>query len=211
LNTTTSDSGNGTPADGSIDLASGQGGSFAPIRTEVLIGTTCPTCDATTGLCTGGSPNDGSPCNNKGGTDVACPPPGAGPIIPNPLDLSTEPNTLSVPANNPGAGATNPSQTFCGACDGDESQGCQNDTDCVATGACVAGFGLGCCQFGTNTGAFGIDAATSATANGLRSVYVPKLATIFCTGKTTSPLVNTSQGLPGPVRLVQLQLNAFQW
>jgi len=116
-----------------------------------------------------------------------------------------------VPANNPGAGATNPSATFCGACDVDDTIGCQNDQDCIDNGVCSGVVGSGCCGFGTNTGAFGTDSATSASANGLRSQYVPKLATLFCTGKSGSALVDGTQGLPGPVRLIQQQLNAYRF
>ena len=57
-------------------------------------------------------------------------------LIPNPLDLDTENNTLSVPANNPVGGATNPVGTFCGMCDLDSTIGCQNDSDCIANGVC---------------------------------------------------------------------------
>jgi hypothetical protein len=210
LVTTTGNAGNGTPQDGTIDLNTGEQHSFAPISSTVMIGTTCPICDAGTGLCDSG-PNAGTPCANKGGTDTACPPAGAGPVIPNPLDLSTEPHTLSVPANNPGGGATNPAATFCGSCDVDPTVGCQNDQDCIDNGVCSGILGSGCCEFGTNTGAFGDDGATTASANGLRSQYVPKLATIFCTGESGSGLVDGTQGLPGPVRLVQLQLNAYKF
>jgi hypothetical protein len=40
---------------------------------------------------------------------------------------------------------------------------------------------------------------------------VARLGTVFCTGKSGSGLVDGTQGLPGPVRLVQQQLNAFMY
>jgi hypothetical protein len=193
---------------GTIDLNDGSQSSFTPINTTVLIGTTCPVCVG--GICDSGT-NNGQPCSASSSTDVACPPAGGGPIIPNPLNLNSAGGTLSVPANNPAGGSTNPSATFCGSCDVDDSQGCQNDADCVATGACSGIVGSGCCVFGTNTGAFGVDSATSASADGVAGPLMPRLGAIFCTGKTTSGLLNTSQGLPGPVRIVQQQLNAFQY
>jgi hypothetical protein len=210
LVTVTGDSGNGTSADGEIDLNTGRADNFSPISSTVLIGTTCPVCTA--GVCDSG-PNIGAACTSAGGTDTACPPTVAGvpPVIPNPFALSTETATLSVPANNPGGGVTNPSGTFCGACDLDDTIGCQNDQDCIDEGLCSGVLGSGCCVFGTNTGAFSNDAATSAQAEGLRSQYVPRLGTIFCTGKSGSGLVDSTQGLPGPVRSVQQQLNAFQY
>lgn len=212
LVTVTSNAGNGTPQDGTIDLGTGEQHSFAPIRSTVLIGTTCPICDSTSGTCDSGV-NVGGPCSAKGSTDTACPPTVGGmpPVIPNPLDLSTEANSLSVPANNPGGGSTNPAGTFCGMCDLDPTIGCNNDSVCVSAFACSGGVGSGCCQFQTNTGAFGVPSATSITANGKRGPYIPVLGTLFCTGQSGDGLVDSSQGLPGPVRLVQEQLNAFQY
>lgn len=210
LVTVTGNAGNGTNQDGSIDLSTGEQHSFAPIESTVLIGTTCPVCSG--GVCNSGT-NLNNPCSNEGATDVACPPTVAGspPVIPNPLDLDTENNTLSVPANNPGGGANNPAGTFCGACDLDNTVGCQNDSGCVAAFACSGGVGSGCCQFGTNTGAFGVPSATSISANGKRGPYVPIIATAFCTGQSGDGTVDSTQGLPGPVRLVQEQLNAFKY
>jgi hypothetical protein len=212
LVTVTGNAGNGTNEDGSIDVGTGEQHSFAPILSTVLIGTTCPTCDTTTATCNGG-PNNGLFCTNKGGTDTACPPTTVGgePVIPNPLDLDTEANTLAVPAHNPAGGVTNPAGTFCGSCDLDPSIGCNNDSVCVAAAVCSGGVGSGCCSFGTNAGAFGVPSATSVTANGVRGPYIPRLATIFCTGQSGNGLVDSTQGLPGPVRLVQQQLNAFEY
>ena len=210
LVTVTGDAGNGTNQDGSIDLGTGEQHSFAPIESTVLIGTTCPICSSH--VCNSGT-NNGQPCNNEGATDTGCPPTvgGSPPVIPNPLNLDTEPKTLSVPANNPGGGATNPAGTFCGMCDNDNTIGCQNDSACVTAGACSGAVGSGCCQFQTNTGAFGVDSATSIAANGKRGPYVPQIVTAFCTGQSGDPLVDSTQGLPGPVRLVQSQLNAFEY
>jgi hypothetical protein len=212
LVTVTSDAGNLTTQDGDIDLGTGEQNSFAPIRSTVLVGTTCPLCDATSSTCDTG-PNAGLPCSAPGATDTACPPTIAGmpSVIPNPLALSTEPTTLSVPANNPVGGANNPAAAFCGACDLDDTLGCQNDADCVALGACSGGVGSGCCGFSASPGAFGNAAATTITTNGKRGPYIPILGTAFCTGKSGSGLVDSSQGLPGPVRLVQEQLNTFEY
>jgi len=106
---------------------------------------------------------------------------------------------------------TNPLGTFCGSCDIDPTIGCNNDQVCVDNGVCSGAVGSGCCQFGANTGAFGVDTATTITANGVRGPYLPKLATIFCTGLSGDGLVDSSQGLPGPVRLIQAQLNTFEY
>jgi hypothetical protein len=210
LVTVTGDAGNGTPADGQIDIATGEQTSFAPISSTVLIGTTCPVCTA--GVCDSGD-NAGQPCTSPNGTDTACPPTvvGVPPVIPNPLDLTSEGASITVPANSPGTGVTNPSGTFCGACDFDETVGCNHDSVCVAAGACSGAVGSGCCVFGTNTGAFGDASATTASAPGVRGPYVARLGTVFCTGKSGSGLVDGTQGLPGPVRLVQQQLNAFTY
>ena len=211
LVTTTGDAGNSTPESGNIDLGSGVQNSFTPISTTVLIGTTCPICDPALKQCDSG-PNATKACSNFGSQDTACPPTvvGTPPVIPNPLNLSTEPVTLSVPANNPGGGATNPSGTFCGNCDLDTTIGCNNDSVCVAASACSGAVGSGCCNFGTNTGAFGVASATSISTSGARrGPYVPIIATTFCTGQSGDGLVDSTQGLPGPVRLVQEQLNAF--
>jgi hypothetical protein len=215
LVTVTGDAGNGTSQAGEIDIDGANVGrqtSFSPIESTVLIGTTCPTCQS--GACDSG-PAMNSECNSPGGTDVACPPPldpMLDPVIPNPLALTTEGQVLSVPAHNPGGGVTNPSGAFCGGCDdfgnGDPSIGCQNDAHCAAEGLCSGG--PGCCAFGTNTGAFGQN-ITTATAPGVRGPYVPRLGTIFCTGSSTDGIVDSTQGLPGPVRLVQQQLNAFTY
>lgn len=210
LVTVTSDSGNGTGADGTIDLNTGDAATFSPILSTVLIGTTCPICDL--GVCDSGD-NQDDPCSSPGGTDTACPPTIAGvpPIIPNPLDLTTGVNSLSVPANNPGGGVTNPSATFCGACDLDDTIGCQSDQACDLEGVCGAGVGLGCCVFGTNTGAFGVDNATEVERNGTPGQYLSQMGTVFCTGVSGDGLVDGTQGLPGPVSLVQAQLNTFQY
>jgi hypothetical protein len=211
LNTVTGDAGNGTPQAGTLNIGTGVQTSFAPIASTVLIGTTCPTCQ--NGACDSG-PSMGQECNSPGGTDVACLPTMTllDPVIPNPLDLTTEGQTINVPAHNPSGGVTNPSGAFCGGCDdhgnGDPSIGCDNDADCNLQGLCTGG--AGCCAFGTNTGAFG-KPVTSASATGVRGPYMPRLGTIFCTGSSTDGLVDATQGLPGPVRLVQQQLNAFTW
>jgi hypothetical protein len=205
LVTVTSDAGMGKTQTGTIDTVTGEQHSFAPISTTVVF-TVCPVCNA--GLCDSGV-NAGKKCSASGSQDIACPPSTVGgePVIPNPLNLSTESLTLSVPANNPGGGATNPSGAFCGACDGDTTIGCQNDSECTLQGVCG---GAGCCQFSTSPGAFG-QAVTSINSTGKRGPYVPQLGTVFCTGKSGDPLVDPSQGLPGPVRLVQSQVNNFEY
>ncbi len=130
------------------------------------------------------------------------------PVIPNPLDLSTEAHVLNAPANT--AHSVNPAGAMCGACDLDDTDGCQDDADCVANSNCSGGVGSGCCVFGGNTGSFG-QGGTSVSANGKRGPYMPQLATLFCTGKSGDGLVDSTQGLPGPVRLIQEQFNTFEY
>jgi hypothetical protein len=131
-----------------------------------------------------------------------------------PLDLTTETTTISVPPNSPGTGVTNPSGTFCGACDLDDTQGCQSDTDCINVGDCSGGVGSGCCVFGTNVG-FAANTcpvpATSISVSGARGTFIPHLAGLSCMGKSGDALVDATAGLPGPTRYVEPRFNVFAW
>jgi hypothetical protein len=209
------DAGNGTFEDGSIDLTTGDQQTFQKISATVLIGTTCPRCVTSTGLCDSGD-RAGMSCLHLGSEDVACPPTiiGVPPVMTLPLDLTTGTDTLNVPPHNPGGGATNPAGTFCGACDLDETVGCQNDQDCVDAGVCSGGLGSGCCVFGTNDGYAGEPCpgpVTSTSVEGAPGPFVPHLATLFCMGKTGSALVDATVGLPGPARYIEPRLNVFAW
>lgn len=207
LKTSTVDAGNGTTQDGTLNLGTGAQVSNAPISTEVY-GGKCPKCDSATKKCLRNSLldpvslNEGKKCTNSGATDIACPPSGT-PIatVPNPLNLSTGTTTITIPISGPGV--NNPSGTFCGACNGDPTKGCQNDAACGGDAPC---------DFGSNTGAFGVDAATEVKAIGHIGPVMPRLAGAFCTGSADNGgLIDTAQGLPGPVRLVQQQLNAYEY
>jgi len=207
-----------------IDLSGSNHGletSVSPIQTEVIIGKLCPQCSAglpnicganpADGASTGG-PNAGNACKNPGADDAACPPslPASPPVLPNPLNLTTETATLNTPTNNPAGGVTNTHSAFCGDCDGDNTIGCQSDQECNALGDCTAGVGNGCCQFATSAGAFGDTTKRSLTAQGTRGPYLPKLSGTFCTGFTNS-IVDGVVGLPGPVRLSNIYLNTVDY
>lgn len=197
LKTSTQNAGNGTTTSGTLNLSTGAQSSFSPISTQVF-GSKCPKCDNTTKTCTGGA-NNGKKCTQGGATDIACPPNTMViATIPNPLNLSTGTTTLTIPLV-----MGNPAGVFCGACNGDPTKGCQSD------GACG---GDAPCDFGSNTGAFGVDSATQVVAVGHPGPVLPRLAGAFCTGSADSGMtIDASQGLPGPVRLVQQQLNAYEY
>lgn len=196
------------PGVGTIDLSGPNVGlqtSNAPIQTIVYTTGECPKCLASTGQCDAANtpaPAAGAaPCNNKGDDDPICAPAfGSEPVIPNPLNLTTETVTLTAPSNGPGI--VNPAQAMCGACDGlGAGIGCQSDADCAAQGFTT-------CTFAGSKGAFGDTTATSVSSQGARGPYVAKLAGAFCTGKTGTGL-DSLVGLPGPVRITQMQLNQF--
>jgi hypothetical protein len=208
------DTGNGTFETGQINLTSGAQTSIQVLTATLYIGQTCPKCNTAPapGFCSGGV-NAGQLCIHRGSEDIACPPSGVGITMTLPLVFSTNTSTMSVPANNPGAGVTNPDGTFCGACDLDDTIGCQNDADCVSAGVCAAGFGNGCCTFGTNTGSTlsTCAGATTVTAEGEAGPFIPHLAALWCMGKTGSALVDSTVGLPGPARFIEPRLNVYAW
>jgi hypothetical protein len=212
---TAGDAGNGTFEMGSVNLTSGEQQSFQTLSATLLIGTTCPKCITSTGLCDSGDRVD-QPCLRRGSEDIACPPTIAGspPVITIPLALSTGVQTLNVPSNNPAGGVTNPAGTFCGACDLAVSNPCQNDQDCIDKGFCSGGLGSGCCVFENNTGYAGEPCGappTTSSVEGAPGPFVPHLAGLFCTGKSGDGLVDSIAGLPGPVRYVEPRLNVYAW
>lgn len=213
LLTTSADAGNGTPESGTINFTTGQQSTRSGMLTTVLLGSVCPVCDAASSICGSGGPHLGMACNHPGETDIACPPsPSAfAPIFGMVLDRTTEFASLSVPANNPGAGVKNPSGVFCGSCDVDGTIGCQSDQECVDAGACFGGIGSGCCQFGTALGAFSDVSRTSIIVAGTRGAFMPQLAGVDCLGITGDALVDNSIGLPGPFRSLETRLNVFDY
>lgn len=94
----------------------------------------------------------------------------------------------------------NPSLAFCGSCVEEPERPCQSNSDCL----------MGC-TFSSQPGAFGNDAVTSLSVSGKRGPYLPTLAGLACIGKTGDSLVDNSNGLPGPARVVRQQLNAFAY
>jgi hypothetical protein len=210
LVTHTTDSGNGTTADGSINLTTGHYTSKAPIITDVFVyGATdcatarpCPVCDAATKACI--SP-DGHPFN-IGACDAAdqsvtieCLPAGTTGIhVPNPFELTTDPKFMAPVVGN----------KFCGFCDSSAAGGCQGGADMCANGCqtptdCAGVAGATVCDFGNSADGFLGNTGTSIiTAPGTTNQYEPVVSGIFCTGITSNGTVNGAAGLPGPVRVV---------
>lgn len=208
------DAGNGTPEDGTIDLASGLQTSLSPVLLTIVIGEECPICDRLHKICTSpdhDSPHEGFPCTAAGETDIACPPKivGSPPTIKLSMQLTTEALTLFPPTNDPAAGVDNEEGAFCGACADDPNVVCINDSECAAEGLCPPD-SAGCCQFG-QPGAFGDETLHGIAVEGTRGAFMPQLVGLACLGKTGDALVDAHAGLPGPFRTVQSRLNAFSY
>jgi hypothetical protein len=189
LVTHTGNSGNGTTTTGAINLTTGQAVTQSPIATDVyLLGpgvTGCGRC--VNHVCDTNSTNAGAACTGADGQiDQGCFPAGGNlGTIPNPFILTTGTRTMT-----PGAAPNK----FCGFCNAAPAIGCQTAADCPS----------GTCNFtGTNNGFYGDSTATTVTATGDVQQYAPTFVGVFCTGKTSSSLVNGSAGLPGPVRIIQ--------
>lgn len=203
---------NGTTEEGSINLQTGEQHSSENFSITLQIGTLCPVCGASTLACDSG-PNLGLACTRPGSTDIACPPLEVGllPVIPVGLQLDTEFHALAVSVNSPASGVTNPSGAFCGACDLDPTLGCTSDQECVDRGSCSGAVGSGCCAFGFSTGAFGNPAANVISAAGTRGPFLVQMAGLGCVGTTGTGLVDAVLGLPGPVRQLEVRLNALRY
>jgi hypothetical protein len=192
LFTRTADAGNGTSLKGAINLVTGDFVTQSPILTDVYLMqapyTGCGRCKADH-TCDDNSISVGAKCTAATGqVDQAClSDPGAlvG-TIPNLLTLTTGSKTM-----NPGAGGGN---KFCGYCNSDVGVGCQSNTDCADN----------FCNFGETVAGFRGDTTVSQiSVSGEKHQYAPTAVGVFCTGKTSSLQVNSSFGLPGPVRVIQ--------
>jgi len=216
LVTHTTNSGNGTTTDGSIDLLSGHYTASSPISTDVYVVSItadcstfqpCPVCNASTKTC---SAAPFGPCSaGDQAVTVECRPGGspAG-TVPNPFLLSNDIKTMVASA---------PGNKYCGYCDSNAAAGCQGGATMCSHGCqtfntggtqnCNGVAGATVCDFGdTAAGFYGDSGTPSISGPGIINQYLPTVSGIFCSGiagtSPTAALVNASAGLPSPVRVI---------
>jgi hypothetical protein len=104
-----------------------------------------------------------------------------------------------------------PSGVFCGSCSNDANEACQDNEDCGAGNTCCfLGTEPGCSGFTVpNPGFNGDTTVTAISANGSPSQYTPTVGGAFCAGSTGSSGLDADAGVPGPVRFIGQQYNAF--
>ena len=198
---------------GALNLTTGTGSTIAPISTEVFLKIggldICPKCNGN--LCTSGP---GTSCSTPDGTTTGeCPPEDDATnwsslgLIPNPFNLGSGKVSLTAATSVPANGGWPAGKAFCGKCSLNTKVGCSTD------GSIACPTGTGSC---TTSGAFAgyrgdvnydDDLSTSgqqASAVGIPNLYAGTAAGIFCSGSAdTGGLVDSSVGLPGPVRVLQ--------